>query len=147
VTIEVVSDTLFVNVNKLPKLRGRPFAFVALFLFFVSISEAQVTNPRGCPQLKPSRTTFLADNGQKPGGPFTSTERTGLVPVSANVGLNNLGLNPLHLCAETFDPNYPTNGSTAPGYSAANVDAIISETGSSDLYLITIIGNGDYYAT
>ena len=31
----------------------------------------------------------------------------------------------------------------APGYSAANVDAIVSETGSNSLYLVIIIGNGD----
>ena len=36
----------------------------------------------------------------------------------------------------------PTNGSTAPGYSLAEVDAIVAETRTNGLYLIITIGNG-----
>jgi endoglucanase len=41
--------------------------------------------------------------------------------VLANIAnMKDLGFNAVHLYAESFDPNYPTNGSTAPGYHMAN---------------------------
>ena len=33
--------------------------------------------------------------------------------------MKSLGFNAVHLYAESFDPSYPTNGSTAPGYAVA----------------------------
>jgi hypothetical protein len=48
----------------------------------------------------------------------------------------------VHLYAEVFDPNYPTNGSTAPGYAVAEVDKMVQITRTNGLYLIMTIGNG-----
>ena len=53
-----------------------------------------------------------------------------------------MGFNAVHLYAESFDASYPTNGSTAPGYSAANVDSIVAATRTNGLYLVMTIGNG-----
>lgn len=97
---------------------------------------------RSRPQLNAARTTFVADNGQDLRGPYTSTEWTGPVPAQDIANIRSLGFNAVHLYAEDFDPNYPNAGSTAPGYSAANVDAIVAETASNGLYLIITIGNG-----
>ncbi len=97
---------------------------------------------RGRPRLNATRTTFVGDNGQPLRGPFTSTEWTGAVPAQNIASIRSLGFNAVHLYAESFDPNYPNAGSTAPGYSAANVDAIVAATRTNGLYLVITIGNG-----
>ena len=97
---------------------------------------------RGRPHLNAAHTTFVADNGELLRGPFTSTEWTGAVPASDIVSMKSLGFNAIHLYAESFDPSYPTNGSTAPGYSVANVDAIVAATRNNGMYLVITIGNG-----
>ena len=95
---------------------------------------------RGRPHLNAARTTFVGDNGQRLRGPFTSTEWT---PASTDVAMiKGMGFNALHLYAESFDPNYPANGSTTPGYAVANVDAIVAQARTNGLYLIMTIGNG-----
>jgi endoglucanase len=95
---------------------------------------------RGRPHLNAARTTFVGDNGQRLRGPFTSTEWTA---ASTDVAMiKGMGFNALHLYAESFDPRYPTNGSTAPGYSVANVDSIVTQTRTNGLYLVMTIGNG-----
>ena len=146
--IEVASDTLLVNLNQPPKFRGRgrSFALVALVLLFVLKSEAQLMMPRDRPQLNFVPTTFAANNGKDLRGPFTSTEWADPVPAQSIASMRGLGFNSVYLYAATFDPNYQANGSTDPGYSAANVDATVSEAESNGLYLIITIGNGDYYA-
>jgi regulation of enolase protein 1 (concanavalin A-like superfamily)/fibronectin type 3 domain-containing protein len=117
------------------------FLFV---LHFAVQAEAQLSIPRGRPHLNASRTTFVGDNGQDLRGPFTSTEWTGPVPASQIANLKNLGFNAVHLYAESFNTNYPAAGSQAPGYSAANVDAIVAETRTNGLYVVITIGNGAY---
>ena len=95
---------------------------------------------RGRPHLNAARSTFVGDNGQGLRGPFTSTEWTS---ASTDVAMiKGMGFNALHLYAECFDARYPTNGSTAPGYSVANVDCIVAQTRTNGLYLIMTIGNG-----
>jgi endoglucanase len=117
--------------------------FFVLFLLMGSFrTEAQLTVPRGRPHLNASRTTFVGDNGQDLRGPFTSTEWTGAVPASQIASMKILGFNAVHLYAESFDPSYPTNGSTAPGYAASRVDQIVAATRTNGLYLIITIGNG-----
>ncbi len=119
--------------------------FSAGFLFFVIFShraEAQLTIPRGRPQLNAARTTFVADNGQRLRGPYESTEWTTAAPASEVAKIKDLGCNAVHLYAEVFDPNYPTNGSTAPGYAVAEVDKMVQITRTNGLYLIMTIGNG-----
>jgi endoglucanase len=97
---------------------------------------------RARPRLNAARTSFVADNGQLLRGPFTSTEWTGAVPAQDIANMKSLGFNAVHLYAETFDLNYPNTGSTAPGYSVANVDAIVAATRTNGLYLVITIGNG-----
>jgi beta-xylosidase len=97
---------------------------------------------RGRPYLNATRTTFVADDGQPLRGPFTSTEWTPATSGQNIAAIKSLGFNAVHLYAEDFDPNYPAEGSTAPGYSMANVDAIVAETATNGLYLIITIGNG-----
>ncbi len=95
---------------------------------------------RGRPHLNAARTTFVGDNGQRLRGPYTSTEWTS---ASTDVAMiKGMGFNALHLYAESFDIRYPTNGSTSPGYAAANVDSIVAQTRTNGLYLIITIGNG-----
>jgi hypothetical protein len=95
---------------------------------------------RGRPHLNAARTTFVGDNGQRLRGPFTSTEWTS---ASTDIAMiKGMGFNALHLYAESFDISYPSNGSTAPGYSVANVDSIVAQTRTNGLYLIMTIGNG-----
>jgi hypothetical protein len=107
-----------------------------------------VTGLRGRAHLNAARTTFVADNGQDLRGPYTSTEWTTGADNADIANMRNYGFNAIHLYAESFDPSYPTNGSTAPGYSAANVDRIVAATRINGLYLIITIGNsgnnGDY---
>src|ERR1019366_1509207 len=98
-------------------------------------TRASLPIPRGRPHLNAARTTFVADNGQELRGPFTSTEWTGPVPAQNLANMKNLGFNAVHLYAEDFNTNYPNSGS-APGYSAANVDAIVAATRTNGLYLI-----------
>jgi len=109
----------------------------------VQSAHAAPPVPRGRPHLNAARTTFVADNGQDLRGPFTSTEWTGPVPAQNIANIKNLGFNTVHLYAEDFNTNYPTSGS-APGYSAANVDAIVAATQTNGLYLVITIGNGAY---
>jgi endoglucanase len=95
---------------------------------------------RGRPTLNAARTTFVADNGERLRGPYTSTEWT---PASTQVAMiKGMGFNALHLYAEAFDRNYPASGSTAPGYAVANVDSIVAQTRTNGLYLVMTIGNG-----
>ena len=111
-------------------------------LIFSYQAEAQLTIPRGRPHLNAARTTFVGDNGQDLRGPYTSTEWTSATSWQNIANMKSLGFNAVHLYAESFDMNYPTNGSTAPGYSVANVDAIVAETRTNGLYLVITIGNG-----
>ena len=104
-------------------------------------AEAQVTSPRGRPQLNAARTTFVADNGQRLRGPYTSTEWTSAAPADQIANMRNLGFNAVHLYAEVFSPNWPTSGN-APGYNVAEVDKIVQRTRDAGLYLIMTIGNG-----
>ncbi len=97
---------------------------------------------RSRPRLNAARTTFVADDGQDLRGPYTSTEWTSATSWQNIANMKNLGFNAVHLYAESFDMNYPNAGSTAPGYSMANVDAIVAETRTNGLYLIITIGNG-----
>ena len=108
-----------------------------------SSARASLPVPRGRPHLNAARTTFVGDDGQDLRGPFTSTEWTGPVPAQNIANMKNLGFNAVHLYAEDFNTNYPSSGS-APGYSAANVDAIVAATRTNGLYLIITIGNGAY---
>src|ERR1039457_2098670 len=109
-----------------------------------SADSARASDPiqRGRPHLNAARTTFVADNGQDLRGPYTSTEWTSATSSQNIASMKSLGFNAVHLYAESFDPNYPNAGSTAPGYSAANVDAIVAETRTNGLYLVITIGNG-----
>ena len=97
---------------------------------------------RGRPTLNDTRTTFVGDNGQLLRGPCTQTAWLPAVPESDLAMIKDLGLNAVHLYAESFDPNYPNQGSTAPGYAAARVDQIVQETQDLGLYLVITIGNG-----
>jgi endoglucanase len=113
-----------------------------LLLAWLHQAEAQLTIPRGRPQLNAARTTFVADNGQLLRGPYTSTEWTAAAPLSEIARIKDLGCNAVHLYAEVFDPNYPNAGSTAPGYNMAEVDKIVQRTRDLGLYLVMTIGNG-----
>ncbi len=97
---------------------------------------------RGRPRLNAARTTFVADNGQPLRGPFTSTEWTGATDYTNIAKMKALGFNAVHLYGESFDPSYPTNGSTAPGYAASQIDSIVQSTRDLGLYLVITIGNG-----
>ena len=114
----------------------------SLGLFADRAAGQPASIPHGRPHLNAARTTFVGR--QRPGlaRPYTSTEWTGPVSAQDIADIKSLGFNAVHLYAEDFDPNYPNAGSTAPGYSAANVDAIVAETASNGLYLIITIGNG-----
>lgn len=117
------------------------FATVALaFLVVGSEAGAQMAAQRGRPRLNAARTTFVADNGERLRGPYTSTEWTGAVPPINIANVRSLGFNALHLYAEVFDPSYPTNGS--PGNRASHVDQIVAATRTNGMYLVMTIGNG-----
>ena len=109
---------------------------------FINRAQASLPVPRGRPVLNAAHTTFVADDGQPLRGPFTSTEWTGPVSAQNIASMKSLGFNAIHLYGESFNLSYPTNGSTAPGYSQANIDAIVAETRTNGLYLILTIGNG-----
>ena len=141
---EACSNGSAVRVNRSLGFRFGAWAIVAFLAFFVCQTKAQLPIPRGRPHLNAARTTFVGDNGQDLRGPFTSTEWTGPVPASQIASMKNLGFNAVHLYAESFNTNYPAAGSQAPGYSAANVDAIVAATRTNGLYLIITIGNGAY---
>lgn len=117
-------------------------AAVLLLLAFTLPAEAQLTIPRGRPRLNAARTTFVADNGERLRGPYTSTEWTSAAPLSEIAKIKDLGCNAVHLYAEVFDPNYPNAGSTAPGYNMAEVDKVVQRTRDLGLYLVMTIGNG-----
>lgn len=97
--------------------------------------------PRERPQLNEARTTFVADNGQRLRGPYTSTEWTAAVPAANIAQMKELGFNAVHLYAEVFSLNYPTSGNP-PGYNVAEVDKIVAATRTNGLYLVMTIGNG-----
>jgi endoglucanase len=101
-----------------------------------------VTLQRGRPHINAAHSTFVGDNGQPLRGPYTSTEWTTATSPQNIANMKNLGFNAVHLYAESFDPSYPTNGSTAPGYHLAEVDKIVAETRTNGLYLVMTIGNG-----
>jgi hypothetical protein len=123
--------------------RGTFLKVALLFLLtWLHQAGAQLTIPRGRPQLNAARTTFVADNGQRLRGPYTSTEWTSAAPQSEIAKIKDLGCNAVHLYAEVFDPNYPNAGSTAPGYNMAEVDKIVQRTRDLGLYLVMTIGNG-----
>jgi fibronectin type 3 domain-containing protein len=116
--------------------------FACALGFSAASARASDTIQRGRPHLNAGRTTFVADNGQDLRGPYTSTEWTSATSSQNIASMKSLGFNAVHLYAESFDPNYPNAGSTAPGYSVANVDAIVAETRTNGLYLVITIGNG-----
>jgi endoglucanase len=97
---------------------------------------------RGRPKLNAARTTFVGDNGQPLRGPYTSTEWTGATSYDQIAKMKALGFNAVHLYGESFDPSYPTNGSTAPGYATGRIDSIVQSTRDLGLYLVITIGNG-----
>lgn len=104
---------------------------------------ADLVNPqRGRATLNATRTTFVADNGQLLRGPYESTEWTTAAPEHEVARIKELGCNTVHLYAESFDPNYPNTGSTAPGYAVAEVDKFVQMTRDLGLYLVITIGNG-----
>ena len=74
-----------------------------------------------------ARTTFVTDDGQPLRGPLR-VHRNGPPPhpMPKCRGIKQLGFNAVHLYAESFDPTYPTNGSTAPGYNMTEVDKMVS---------------------
>lgn len=115
---------------------------VAFTTLAIAPNTVRAMAERGRPHLNAARTTFVGDDGQPLRGPYTSTEWTGAVPAQNIGNLTNLGFNAVHLYAEDFNTNYPAAGSQAPGYSMANVDAIVAETATNGLYLIITIGNG-----
>ena len=82
---------------------------------------------RGRPKLNAAHTTFVADNGRPLRGPFTSTEWTGATDYTNIAKMKALGFNAVHLYGESFDPSYPTNGSTAPGYRDQRIDSIVAK--------------------
>ncbi|MDQ8203518.1 family 43 glycosylhydrolase [Pelagicoccus sp. SDUM812003] len=102
----------------------------------------QVTLQRGWAVLNEAGTTFVADNGQLIRGPFASTEWGNPPPRENLAKLKELGLNAVHLYGEVFDPDYPAEGSQAPGYSAARMDSMVEMTRELGLYLVITIGNG-----
>lgn len=119
--------------------------FRAGWLFLLILghqAEAQLTIPRGRPQLNAARTTFVADNGRLLRGPYESTEWTTAAPATNVAKMKELGFNAVHLYAEVFDPNYPNPGSNPPGYAVAEVDKMVAITRTNGLYLIMTIGNG-----
>jgi endoglucanase len=118
-------------------------SLLAVYLGLITASPTKAASlQRGRPKLNAAHTTFVADNGQDLRGPYTSTEWTSATSWQNIANMKNLGFNAVHLYAESFDMNYPNAGSTAPGYSVANVDVIVAETRTNGLYLIITIGNG-----
>jgi len=84
----------------------------------------------------------VADNGQPLRGPYTSSEWGDPAPYEEIAKMKDMGFNALHLYAECFDINYPNAGSTAPGYSASRIDAVVQATRELGMYLVMTIGNG-----
>ncbi len=114
---------------------------------FLGLDQTGPVDPRaggqrGRPHLNATRTTFVADNGQPLRGPYTSTEWTGATTYDQIAKMKALGFNAVHLYGESFDPSYPTNGSTAPGYATNRIDSIVQSTRDLGLYLVITIGNG-----
>jgi poly(hydroxyalkanoate) depolymerase family esterase len=97
---------------------------------------------RSRPKLNAARTTFVAENGQPLRGPYTSTEWTGATTYDQIAKMKTLGFNAVHLYGESFDPSYPADGSTAPGYATSRIDSIVQSTRDLGLYLVITIGNG-----
>jgi poly(hydroxyalkanoate) depolymerase family esterase len=114
---------------------------------FLGLDKAGPVDPgaggqRGRPHINAAHSTFVGDNGQPLRGPYTSTEWTGAWSADNIPNMKSLGFNAVHLYAESFDPSYPTNGSTAPGYHVDEVDKIVAATRDAGLYLVMTIGNG-----
>ena len=108
----------------------------------VGLVDLGAGGQRGRPKLNAAHTTFAADNGQPLRGPYTSTEWTGATSYDQIAKMKALGFNAVHLYGESFDPSYPTNGSTAPGYATNRIDSIVQSTRDLGLYLVITIGNG-----
>lgn len=129
----------------MPPLKVR--ARVALFLISAAVCVAACApHPaqaaqRARPTLNAARTTFVADNGERLRGPYTSTEWTSAAPADQIANLRNLGFNAVHLYAEVFTLNWPASGN-APGYNVAEVDKVVQRTRDAGLYLVMTIGNG-----
>jgi endoglucanase len=114
---------------------------------FLGLDKGGLADPgaggqRGRPKLNAARTTFVADNGERLRGPYTSTEWTGATDYTNIAKMKTLGFNAVHLYGESFDPNYPNAGSTAPGYATNRIDSIVQSTRDLGLYLVITIGNG-----
>lgn len=112
---------------------------------FLGLDEVGPLDPgasgqRGRPKLNAARTTFVADNGERLRGPYTSTEWTSATTYDQIAKIKSLGCNAVHLYAEVFDPSYPTNGT--PGYAVNHIDSIVASTRDLGLYLVMTIGNG-----
>lgn len=114
---------------------------VSILLVTVAFTPQLQAQMRGRPQLNAARTTFVADNGNRLRGPYTSTEWTTAAPSNEIARVKELGCNAVHLYAEVFDPNWPASGN-APGYNVAEVDKIVQRTRDLGLYLVMTIGNG-----
>lgn len=97
---------------------------------------------RDRPHLNAARTTFVADNEQLLRGAYGSTEWTKAPSVQEVARVKELGLNAVHLYAETYDPKYPASGSKAPGYAQTEVDKYVAITRDLGLYLVVTVGNG-----
>lgn len=122
---------------------GAGYVDVDSFTFTTLDDNADLVNPqRGRAKLNAARTTFVADNGQLLRGPYESTEWTTAAPEGEVARIKELGFNSVHLYAETFDPNYPNAGSTAPGYALTEIDKFVQMTRDLGLYLVITIGNG-----
>ena len=114
---------------------------------FLGLDEVGPVDPgasgqRARPKLNAARTTFVADNGERLRGPYTSTEWSAATTYDQIAKIKSLGCNAVHLYAEVFDLNYPNPGSTAPGYAVSRIDSIVASTRDLGLYLVMTIGNG-----
>jgi endoglucanase len=118
--------------------------YVDVDLFAFGATSNSVSTQRGRPVLNAAKTTFIGDNGHLLRGPYESTEWTTAAPQSSVALIKDIGFNTVHLYAESFDPDYPAAGSTAPGYAVAEVDKFVQMTRDLGLYLIITIGNGAY---
>ncbi len=124
----------------LPPIPWIASTLCAAAAFFAVVPSADAARSR--PVLNAAHTTFVADNGRLLRGPYTSTEWVPAIPSAEIANIKNLGFNTVHLYAESFDPNYPNSGSTAPGYAMAEIDKIVAYTRDLGLYLVITIGNG-----
>jgi endoglucanase len=116
--------------------------YVDVDSFMLGETAELVTARGGRPRLDAAGKTFVADNGQLLRGPYASTEWTDAAPLAGIEAMKDLGFNAVHLYTESFDPDYPAAGSTAPGYAVDHVDTMVARTRDLGLYLVMTIGNG-----